>query len=314
MLQRFFPLRRALAALAAALVLATLTACRQKPGANDNDDSKPVLTASIAPAAYVVAAVAGEGYAVEAMMPAGASPESYEPSARQIMNLNRSKALFRIGTLGFERTHLDKLAAQAPHLKPVNLAAGIAPLPLPARAHRHEGGNGGAHAGESDDPHAWMSPAALKLMAANAARALCALDSAGCAGYTERLRRFETRMDSIDNAVRTKLKGVEHRTFLIFHPALGYFARDFGLRQLAVEADGKTPSAEAMQQLISGAKAEGVRVVFISEEHEGKAARRVAEAIGAQIVKINPPGGDPAAEMLKIAEALRLAEEKGGTK
>lgn len=219
-----------------------------------------------------------------------------------MMELNHAEVLFRIGTLGFERTHLQKIAESAPDVTLVSLATGIRPVIGTTCTHGH------THNGEcmdSSDPHMWMSPASMKVLAANVCATLSAIDSTKKTDFTARLARFEMRMDSLDNRLKRELSGVSQRTFLIFHPALGYFARDYGLRQLSVEQDGKTPSAESMQQLIATAKAEGVKVVFVSEEHEGKAARRIAEAIGARIVSINPLSANWEVQMLSIAKALK---------
>ena len=95
-------------------------------------------------------------------------------------------------------------------------------------------------------------------------------------------------IDSIDGEIRQILRPLAHRTFIIYHPALGYFARDYGLQQVAVEQDGREPSADRMQQLILQAQRDNVQVVFIQEEHAGRAARRIAESTGARIVSIAP--------------------------
>ena len=144
----------------------------------------------------------------------------------------------------------------------------------------------------SADPHVWMSTSNARILASNICNALCEADSANAEIYKDNLKRFDARVDSIDAAIRTELKDVSHRSFLIYHPALGYFARDYGLRQLAVEQDGKEPS-------------ENVRVVFIEKEYSGKSARRIAEHLGAKVSIINPLGYDWPTELSIISKALK---------
>lgn len=264
-------------------------------------EARPQLTASIAPLSAVVQAIAGDSFAVSTLVPPGSGPETYEPTPRQMVALGASGAFFRIGTLGFERTRLEKIAESAPDVLLVNVSEGIVLLP---DTHGHSREAAAEAASDGGDQHVWTSPLNLKVMARNVCRALCRLDEAGASAYEQRLQRFENRADSVDAAVRQLLSGIRSRTFLIYHPALGYFARDYGLRQLSVEHDGKEPSAERIDQLIRQCREEQVRVVFIQKEHTGRAARRIAEETGARIVEIDPLSPDWAGEMLHVAKAL----------
>lgn len=142
-------------------------------------------------------------------------------------------------------------------------------------------------------------------MAQNAASALCQADSANAPYYQQRLKAFEQQMDKLDAELRRSLMPLQGRAFLIYHPALGYLARQYGLHQLAVEHDGKEPSAAYMQQLANRCRAEGVKVVFVSKEHTGRAARRLAQDIGAKVVEINPLSYDVPEQMKLIAKSLK---------
>ena len=275
------------------LSVTALCACR-RPTA---DSDRPVLTVSIEPLRYVVEAIAGNKYEVHTLMPQGASPETYEPTPRQMMDLNDCQIVFRTGTSGFEQSKLPQIARAVPDLCMVSLAQGITPLRDNTHSHGTEG--------ESIDPHAWLSPQCLLVMAQNAANALCQADSANAPYYQQRLKAFEQQMDKLDAELRRSLMPLQGRTFLIYHPALGYLARQYGLHQLAVEHDGKEPSAAYMQQLANRCRAEGVKVVFVSKEHTGRAARRLAQDIGAKVVEINPLSYDVPEQMKLIAKSLK---------
>lgn len=264
------------------------------------ESEQPVLTVTIAPLHYIVSGIAGDKYAINTLAPAGVSPETYEPTPRQMVDLGNSKALFRIGTLGFEQTRLNKLAMNTPNLAVFSVSDSI--RLLPAADHGHGPDHG--------DQHIWTSPRNVKLMARNVCHALCRIDSAATPFYTERLARFEERVDSIDTLIRTQLDTVAHRAFLIYHPALGYFARDYGLQQFSVETDGKEPSAGHLQQLVNTCRSEGVRVVFIQKEYKGRSAQRIADEIGGKVIVINPLGADWEQEMVGIATALKKAEDE----
>ena len=256
-------------------------------------EEKPALTVSVEPLRYVVEAVAGDRYTVHTLMPGGASPETYEPTPRQMVELGSGRLLFVCGTLGFERTRLKEMDEASPEVETVALSRGVEPLPAA----------GGV--GEGDDPHIWMSPRNLAVMAANVCDALCRADSTHAGEYRARLTAFGRRMEHEDSVLAARLKPLRHRVFLIHHPALGHFARCYGLRQCAVEQDGREPSASRLRQLEAECRAAGVRRVLVSREHSGRAARQLAKRLGAKVVEINPLAYDIPAEMERIAQALQ---------
>lgn len=264
----------------------------------------PIVTVSIEPLRYFVESIGGDRLRVNTLVPAGVSPETYELTPQQVVEISESKVYFSVGTLGFEKTQLEQLTRNNPNLLTVNASDSI-PLILSDEVCNHDHGDDHNH-DHSDgiDLHTWPSISSGRQIAKNVLRALTAIDTLNADYYTARYDSLITHIDSLDTQIRTTLKDVQHRTFLIYHPALGYFARDFGLRQMSVEMDGKEPSVERMQQLISQSKAEGIRVIFIQEEHSGRSARRIAEAIGARIVSCAPLSRDWDKQLLHIARSL----------
>lgn len=284
------------------LLLLTLTILTTVSCKRQRSDDRPTVTVSIEPLRFIVESIAGNRFNVRTIMPQGASPETYEPTPRQMMELTESRAVFRTGTLGFERTKLPQMIDGAGDTPLYDLGRGIETI---ESDHHHEG-----ETADSGDPHLWMSPRNLMQMADNACEALCSLDSTHAAEYKRNLARFHREMEGIDQALREQLKPVAHRSFLIYHPALGYFARDYGLRQLAVEHDGKDPSPAYFQALVNRGRQDGVSVVFISKEHAGTAARRLAETLGARIVTINPLAYNIPDQLRLIASSIANGQHK----
>lgn len=274
-------------------LLPLLVACGGKEKSSPSPLEKRVVV-TIEPMRYFVESIAGDRFQVTTMTPPGASPELYEPTPQQMIDLSHARAYIRVGTLGFERTKLQKVADNAPHLYVVDSSKGIQLLPHADCCDVAAGG----------DPHTWMSLRNAKVIGRNIFKALCEIDPDGVNLYTKRLHVLENRLDSLDGLVKSRMEQVTHRTFLIHHPALGYFARDYGLKQLSVEHNGKEPSAEHAAHLIEDCKAEDVKVVFIQKEYTGKMARRIAEEVGADVVEINLLSYDWEKEVLRIAELL----------
>lgn len=259
---------------------------------------RPVVTVSIEPLRYFVQSIGGDQFQVNTLVPAGASPETYELTPQQVVQISDSRAYFSVGTLGFEQARLKKLTENAPQLLVVNASDSIALL---QSDHNCEGSHEHVY---GIDLHTWVSTTSGKQMAHNVLRALCQIDSTHAREFQQRHDSLIRHIDSIDASIRQMLRPLQHRTFLIYHPALGYFARDYGLHQISVEQDGREPSAERMQQLIRQAQHSKVEVIFIQEEHAGRAARRIAESIHGRIVSIAPLSAEWDKQMLHIARSL----------
>ena len=274
------------------LLVLLFTACGNRP-----DDTRPTLVVSIEPLRYVVEAVAGDDYRVTTLMPEGVSPETFEPTPRHMIEMSDAKMVFKSGTLPFERLLMEQMTANMPDVPVADLGREIEPL-VDLTNHGHDHGNNGF------DPHVWMQPLNLSIMAEKACQVLCDMDSVNTDGYQQRLTVFQTEMDSLDAELKRTLMPVKHRSFLIYHPALGYFAHRYGLMQLAVEHDGKEPSAAALRVLINQCKGEEIKHVFISKEHVGRGAQRVAESLGLQPATINPLDYNVPQQLRDIAQEL----------
>ena len=281
---------RALSFCLFSLFCALFTAC------SDGISSAPTVTVSVPPLRYFVENIAGPYFQVNTLVPAGASPETYELTPKQVVEVSDSRVYFSVGTLGFERARLDKLTANAPRLTTVNVSDSI-PL-MEGCTDEPPGEDIGI------DLHTWTSVSSGRQITRNVCAALCKADSAHADFFIHRRDSLLHHIDSLEVSIHRLLDRLHERTFIIYHPALGYFARDFGLRQLVVEEDGKEPSAEHLQQLINQAQAAGVKVVFIQKEHAGRAAQRLAEAIGARVVSIAPLSAEWDKQLLLIARAL----------
>lgn len=261
---------------------------------SDKTGEKSTITVSIEPLRRITERLAGDRFNVYTLTPSGYSPEVYQPTPSQLEHLKESSMYVRVGTLGFENTQLRKMSENIPHLLIVRASSGVKYLPDPDRHTKEDNG----------DPHTWTSPRNIKIMATNICDALCDIDSLYRPKYISQLYKLYNSVDSIDEEMHKLLDNIETRAFLIYHPSLTYFAFDYNLEQIAVEHEGKEPSAERIAWLIDECRRKNVKTVFIQREYSGRTARRIAEEIGAEIVEINPLGYDWKNEMLNIAKAL----------
>ncbi len=280
--------RRIRTAILSLLWLAASCAAQQKP-------DEATLYVSIPPLKEVVGGIVGDDFRTEVLVPPGASPETYEPTPRQFIGLNRAQLIFNVGLLDFETALLRKIDDRQ---KIVNLSRGIEPI---AGSCAH--GDHGGHRTHGVDPHVWTSPRALQRMAANAYEAIHARypDSAK---YPKNYESLQRRLQELDErtAERIERSGTEY--FIIYHPALTYYARDYGLRQEAIETDGKEPSARHLSGIIREARAKGIRKILYQSQFPASAVETVARDIGAEAVRIDPLREDVTANIDEITEQL----------
>ncbi|WP_300750191.1 zinc ABC transporter substrate-binding protein [uncultured Alistipes sp.] len=267
----------------ALLVVATgmLAACTPRTAS----DEKQRLYVSILPLRSLVEQIVGNDFTIEVLVPAGASPESFELSPKKYVALNRSVLIFNTGLMDFEQNLLRDFPDDR---KLVNLSRGVRLLEGSC-GHDHSGMDHGGDIGDTHgiDPHIWTSPRALKRMAANAYGAIHAQwpDSIR---YTENYRKLAARIDSLDAACAEALQQAAVRSIVIYHPTLTYYAADYGLEQLAIERDGKEPSARHLAQLIETARNRGVGQIFYQAQYPVSSVKVIAEDIGAECIRIDP--------------------------
>lgn len=279
-----------------------LQSCAQR-GAEGNE--KPSLCVTIEPMRYFAESIAGDVWLVASLVPKGMSPESYDPTPEQIVKLSKSTAFMHAGGyLGFEDVWLERLQQNAKTTKFVDTSAGIAFIEdTEEHAHAH-----GHH--HAIDPHIWCSANNARIMAQNMLNTLVQLDADKHnqqlyqAGY-ERLMK---RIDTTDSLIKAKLQGEQaQRAFVIYHPALTYFAQEYGLQQICIEQDGKEPTPAQLGQILKQCAEQGVKTIFIQPEFDVRNAEIIARQNGKgsmKVVQINPLDYDWNGGMLQVADEL----------
>lgn len=298
------------------LLLAAILAvsCKPKGGQSNDTGGKPVITVTLEPLRYLTEAIAGNRFTVVSMVPKGTSPETYDPTPQQLVDLARSKAYFRIGYIGFEQTWTDKLTENAPHLQFFDMSEWVELIYDDTHAHahsHHQPAHSPQTAGQEHhhpggvEPHIWNSTVNARVIARNILHALITLDQPNKLEYIGRYKQLCERIERTDSLIREKLStpGADH-AFMIYHPALSYFARDYGLHQIPIEAGGKEPSPAHLKALIDTCKSEQVHVIFVQPEFDRRNAELIAKQTGSRVVGINPLSYDWEAEMLHTAKAL----------
>lgn len=295
------------------LTVVLITSCAPRSKQNSSSNSKPIITVTLEPLRYFTEAIAGDRFTVISMVPKGTSPETYDPTPQQLVDLAKSKAYFRIGYIGFEQTWMDKLTDNAPHLQFFDMSQGVDLIYDDTHVHHHEADEEGHKHSTGVEPHIWSSTINARLIAANILNALCVIDKENESSYLEGYNTLCRQINHTDSIIRQTLAtpGTD-RAFMIYHPALSYFARDYGLHQIPIEAGGKEPSPAHLKGLIDICKDEQVGVIFVQPEFDRRNAELIAQQTGTKVVDINPLAYDWEAEMLNTAKSLAPSPKKRG--
>jgi zinc transport system substrate-binding protein len=256
--------------------------------------------ASIPPQAWLVEQLVGDLVRVEVLLPPGASPATYEPTPRQMAALERSQLYLQIGS-PFEGPVLAKVADLMPDLRVVDCRAGVKLEPIDGESHNHGGG--------LLDPHIWLDPQRMKIIARTSAQALQELLPIRAQEIEQRLAALLNSIDATDRRLTGILAPYAGRTLLVFHPAYGYLTRRYGLVQTAIEVDGKAPSARRMATVVEGLEQQKVPALFVQPQFSRTTAERVATALDCELVELDPLARDYLANLesmaARIAEALQ---------
>ena len=285
-------------------LLLLLFACNSK---NSNEQSN-ILTVTIEPQRYFLEQIVGDKFVVNTLVPAGVSPETFDPSPSVMINLSKSKAYFKVGFLGYENVWSESLSENNPKLPIVDCSEGIEPVFEGHGAccsHNHEGDEHHNHNHASGaDPHIWSSAKNVLKISENMLNAVIEIDAENADYYRENFEKLQAKIIETDSVITNLTKDLTSRSFIIYHPALGYFAKDYGLTQHSVEFEGKKPSTAQIKKLIDLARYENIKVVFVQKEFDEKSAEVVAKEIGAKSYVINPLSYEWDTELIRIAKIL----------
>lgn len=279
------------------IIAATVLLSSCKTGTRTNEGR--VITVSIPPFEYFVKAVADTDFIVNVMLPQGADHHSWEPLPAQITALAGSEAFLINGQLGFEHAWMDRFREVNKEMLIVDLSMKI--NLIEASGEEHEGHS---HGEEASDPHYWMSPREAVVIAASVKEVVTRLNPGGAERYDANFKELEDRLEVVDSVMKAVTASLPSRKFMIFHPALGYIARDYNLEQVSFEDEGKEPSPARMKELIDRARSEGIKLIFIQAEYDAKSARVLAGETGTELITINPMNPDWESAVIEIAEAL----------
>ena len=240
--------------------------------APNNKKEKINIVVSVLPQVDFAKNIGKDKVSVEAMIPSGFSPAVYEPSIEQLKKLSRADLYIKIGHIPFERSQMEKLKDLNSKMKVIDSSKGIEVY--------------------NSDPHIWLSPKLVKTQIENICNALVKIDPKNKNFYKKNKNEYLIELDNLDLELQDVFSKLQGKKILVFHPAFGYLARDYGFEQIAIEINGKEPSAENLAKIIDTAKKENIKTIFVQKQFSQKSAESIARQINGIVVPLDPLAED----------------------
>jgi zinc transport system substrate-binding protein len=258
-----------------------------------SSNGKIGVVVTVGPQEEFVKRVGGDRVNVTVMVPPGADPHTYEPLPSQMKQVQDAQIYFQVGSgIEFELTWMDKLTSMNSQMKVVNTSTGIQLIPNTAEGE------------EGSDPHVWVSPRNAKIMVENIYQALVQEDPQNKDYYTKNRDEYLKELDDLDKNITQTMSGKNNTKIMVYHPAWGYFCKDYNLQQVAIEQAGKEPTPQNIAFLVDTARNESIKVIFVSPEFSTSNAQVIANEIGGKVVVVDPLSQNYLENMKNVAEAF----------
>lgn len=288
--------------IASFVLILSLLACSGSSGENNTIS----VLVSIVPQQYFVNRIAGDLVDVTVLIPPGASPAAYEISPSDMRVVSSADIWFTIGLQKEEEWKVDFPSINGELIIESTISnierLSISRYGIPGESDLHHD-----HSHEGDDPHVWLSPELVKIQAEEICRLLSVADPVNESIYSANLLVFLSEIEEIQDSVHQTFDNVTDRSFIVFHPAWGYFADEFNLTQIPIELAGNEPTPSEMVDLINFARGNSIDVIFVSPQFSDVSARTIAEELNATIIVIDPLALDWIENMKMVTDSFKRA-------
>ena len=268
------------------LSIALLCGC----GSSSDTAGKKTICVTISPLKSLVEEIVCGDYSVDVLVPKGASPESFEPTMKDLMTLNNAEFIYSTGLINFEQTLISSVENSE---RIVNLSEGIE-LMEGSCSHGHH------HHKHGIDPHIWTSPRALQRMVKNIGASL----PADSAKYHAAVDKLLDELNALDSLCSNSIDSANVDAIMIYHPAFTYYARDYNIEQISIEHDGKEPSPRQLTSLVESARNHGITKLLIQPQYGKDKLSSLAMECDAEVVEVDPLSEDIIAEIKRVTTII----------
>lgn len=257
---------------------------------------KPLVLVSIAPYHFLAAQIGGDAVEVQSVVPPNTNPHIFEPTSRQATRIAEGVIWFQIGE-PFEEKLIPFLKERNPHLVLCDLREKVDMIAET---------NGSCHHCSKNhlDRHIWLSPKWALVQAKEIERTLSAQWPQQKEKFEKNLHQLQSDLLKLDLDIASRLAPLQNRTFLVSHPAFGYFCKEYGLEQISVEYEGKDPRPRHLETISERAKTSGLKVALILPQYNNKGTLLIAKTLDLQTHMIDPYSNNYLQMLKNLTEIL----------
>lgn len=274
-------------------VLLAISGCEASEN-KTNGEEKPIIAVSIVPQKTFVEAVCKDHFEVITLIPPGSSPESYEPSPMEMEEFSKSLAYFTVGVAAEEANIL-------PAAKGINVISLQDEVSLVYQDRLFDN--------QERDPHIWLSPKRVIVMIETITREIVELDPSNRDFYEKNAKEYIDQLNALDQEILGSLSNIKNKKMIVYHPAFGYLADDYGITMYSLEEEGKESTPKHLEEIIDLAKKENIRVIFYQEEIDSSQSKAFAEEIGGITVQLSPLAENYIENLQEMAQTIAEAME-----
>ncbi|MGB9620828.1 MAG: metal ABC transporter solute-binding protein, Zn/Mn family [Brevinematia bacterium] len=271
-------------------------------------DQTEVIFSTIPPIKYLIDRITeNTSLSSESIIERGQDPHNFELKPSLIKKLEKAKLYFAVGMGGTEEILLEKIKTTYPNLKIVNISEGIEKIKTYAHhKHNHDSDHDSDKENliPSYDPHIWNSPKNMKKIAENIYNTIKAIYPQYEKTFESNYRRLISDLDNLDKEVSKILSPYKGKKFLVYHSAFKYFEKDYGVKEISIEYEGKEATPKMIQEILEIAKKENIKIIFVQIGFSTKSANIIAESVKAKVEEINPIDYDYINNIRNIAQKI----------
>ena len=267
---------------------------------NSQSDEGPIkIAVTIVPQVTFVEKVGGDRVDVVPLIPPGYSAEHHNPSPGEMRDLSDASLYFTIGVESEESGLVDTAKDLNPDLAFVDLAEEVDSVYPPIQyrkeieiesdSHDHVEESPEEHGHDQGrDAHIWLSPKRVVVMIEKIQEELAKIDPDNASYYEQNADEYIQKLEELDQEIAQVMKDLPNKTFLMYHPSLGYFADDYGLNMVSIESEGKEATPARLREIVDFAQEHQIDVVFYQQEHDRSQAETLAKEINGETMEVIP--------------------------
>jgi len=269
------------------------------------NNDKHQLIVSLLPQKQIVERIAGDNFVVTELIPAGFSPETYDPTVQDMKVVSQAEVYFKIGKIPFEETNSKKLESTNPSMLIVDTSANNIFREIEEHSHGDEDlGSDDETDHQEIDPHVWLAPRMVKKQAQLIFDTLSNQYPQYQSEFLSNYEKLSAELDALDLELAQAFLPIKGKTMLVYHPAFGYLARDYDFNQEHIEIEGKEPSISDLKDIITEAKEDDVRVIFVQKQFSQDSAQSIAQNINGVVVEVDPLDPNYFENMRNMAQTI----------